>query len=149
MELPAAGPSSSTETPLDLPSFGRMFVLFGRALRLRCPHCGRGAVLQGWGPRSWARARERCSGCNFRFMRSSESYFTGAMFCNLLLAELVFACSFLAAVMLTWPDVPWDALTYGGAAIMVTLPVVSYPVAMVLWLTMDVLVRPVTSAELA
>lgn len=82
-------------------------------------------------------------------MRSSESYFTGAMFCNLLLAELVFACSFLAAVLLTWPDVPWDALMYGGAAIMVMLPVVSYPVAMVLWLTMDVLVRPVTSAELA
>lgn len=147
--MPAPGATGSTETPLDLPTVGRMFTLLGRALRLRCPHCGRGPVLRGWGPRSWASARERCSGCNFRFMRSDDRYFTGAMFCNLLLAELVFASGFLAGVLLTWPDVPWDALTYGGAATMVILPVVSYPVAMVLWLTMDVLVRPVTHAELS
>lgn len=146
--MPAAGTTGSTETPLDLPTVGRMFTLFGRALRLRCPHCGRGPVLQGWKPRSWARARDRCSGCNFNFTRSNDRYFTGAMFCNLLLAESVFAGGFLVSVLLTWPDVPWDALTYGGAATMVILPVVSYPVAMVLWLTMDVLVRPVTRSEL-
>lgn len=142
-------PERTTESSLDIPSFGRAFRLLARAFRLRCPNCGVGRVLQGWSPGRWSRVEERCSGCTFRFTRGDERYFTGAMFCNLLLAELVFACSFLACVLLTWPDVPWDAFMYGGAALMVVLPVASYPAAKVLWLTMDVLVRPVTRDELA
>ena len=138
----------STDTDLSLPSLRRSVTLLGRALRLRCPHCGEGPVLRGWRPGIWGSARERCSGCGLRFTRSDDRYFAGAMLCNLLAAELFFALSFVAAVLLTWPDVPWDGLTYAMAAAMVVGPVAFYPVSMVLWLTMDVLVRPVTPDEL-
>ena len=33
---------------LVFPSFRRTLVLFGRAFALRCPHCGKGPVLQHW-----------------------------------------------------------------------------------------------------
>ena len=44
-----------------------------------------------------------------------DRYFAGAMLCNLLLAELLFAVAFVTAVLLTWPAVPWDGLTYAMA----------------------------------
>lgn len=139
----------TTETDLALPTLGRIVTLLGRAARLRCPHCGRGAVLAGWHPRQWGTARERCPACGFRFMRSDDRYFAGAMLPNLLVAELLFAIIFLVVAMASWPDVPWDALTYGVGALMIVGPMALYPVAMVLWLTVDVLVRPVTPDELA
>lgn len=131
-----------------MPSLGRCLTLLGRAMRLRCPHCGGGKVLEGWRLRCWGAVRERCSACGFRFQRSDDRYFAGAMLCNLLLAESLFAVGFITAVLLTWPDVPWDALTYGGAACLLVVNTTFYPVAKVLWLTMDVLVRPVTREEL-
>ena len=150
MSLPSLTPAAqrSTDSALDLPSMGRGLTLLGRALRLRCPHCGGGAVLQGWHPRRWGMARDRCAGCGFRFTRSDERYFAGAMICNLLVAELLFALGMVAAVLATWPDVPWDGLTYVAAAGMVVVPFLFYPVAMVLWLTVDVLFRPVGADEL-
>lgn len=70
------------------------------------------------------------------------------MLSNLLIAEMLFAIGFLAVLALTWPDVPWDALTYGAAIGMALAPVVMYPVSRVLWLAMDVSIRPVTPEEL-
>lgn len=150
MSLPPAAPAPprSTDSALYIPSLGRGALLLGRALRLRCPHCGGGAVLQGWHPRQWGTAHEQCEGCGFRFARSDERYFAGAMICNLLLAELLFALGMLAVVLATWPDVPWDALTWVAAAGMAIVPFLFYPVAMVLWLTVDVLFRPVGADEL-
>jgi uncharacterized protein (DUF983 family) len=145
---PAPPAPRTTETALSLPSLGRGLTLLGRALRLRCPHCGTGPVLRGWDPQRWGSARERCSGCGFRFTRSDDRYFAGAMLPNLLMAELTFALVFVAVVLLTWPDVPWDGLTYGIATAMAVGPFALYPVSMVVWLTLDVLVRPVTPDEL-
>jgi len=144
---PSRDGARSTESALALPSLGRALSLLGRAVRLRCPHCGRGAVLRGWHPRTWGAVRERCSSCGFRYTRSDDRYFAGAMLCNLLLAELLFAVAFVTAVLLTWPAVPWDGLTYAMAAAMAAGPVLFYPLSVVLWLTVDVLVRPVTRAE--
>lgn len=71
------------------------------------------------------------------------------MFTNLAVAEGVFAIGLVAMLFATWPDVPWTALTYGGAAVMFVLPVLFYPVSKVAWLALDVLVRPVTPNEVA
>jgi uncharacterized protein (DUF983 family) len=141
--------SRTTETALTIPSLGGVVRLAGRALRLRCPNCGRAPVLAPWRVgRPWGAVRTRCEACRFRFERSDDRYFGGAMLVNLLIAELLFALGFVAAILLTWPDVPWDALTYGGAAGMLLVPLLFYPVSKVLWLTVDVLVRPVTSEEI-
>lgn len=133
----------TTETPLVVPSFGRTLRIMGRAFRLRCPHCGKGRVLDGW-----AHVRERCSACGFRFERSSDHYFAGAMLTNIIIAELIFVVALVATLMVAWPDVPWDLLQYGGAAAMIVLPIALYPFSKVTWLASDVLIRPVTKEEL-
>ncbi len=96
----------------------------------------------------WAQVRPNCTACGFRFERSDDGYFVGALFANLLLSESIFALGFLSALLLTWPDVPWDALTYGGAAGMLLMPALTYPLSKVLWLAIDICVRPVTPAEM-
>lgn len=136
------GGTGNTETPLEMPSFKRTLLYASRAARLRCPNCGDGKVLGGWGS-----VLERCSHCHLRFARSGPEYFTAAMLCNFLIAELLFATSFATAVVLTWPDVPWDAMTWVAVAGAVIVPVAMFPFARVAWLTIDTLIRPVTPEE--
>ncbi len=133
----------TTETPLVVPSIGRTLRIIGRAFRFRCPHCGKGKVLEGW-----ATVRERCASCGFRFERSSDHYFAGAMLTNIIIAELLFVLVLVLVLWATWPEVPWDWLQYGGAAAMVFLPIILYPFSKVTWLAADVLIRPVTKEEL-
>jgi len=133
----------TTETPLEMPTFKRTMMYAGRALRFRCPNCGVGKVMRGWGS-----VNERCSLCNFKFARSGPEYFTGAMFCNFLIAEFLFASCFATAVVVTWPDVPWDAMTYIAVAGAVIVPTLLYPFSKVAWLTVDTLVRPVMLEEM-
>lgn len=136
------------DSALAMPSIGRVLRLLSRGIRLRCPECGEGRVLKAWRPgRPWGAVHDRCSACGLRYERSDDRYFAGAMLVNLLTAELLFAVSFTAAVVLFWPNVPWDAMTYGGAAAMVLLPILWYPVARVLWLSIDLLVRPANPEE--
>ena len=139
----------TTESPLTMPSFGQTARVVARAFRLRCPQCGGGAVLAAWRPgRPWGVVLPNCAQCCFRYERSDDRYFAGAMFVNLLSAELIFFVSFVSGILLTWPNVPWDAFTYGGAAAMLLLPALLYPVSKVFWLAADVLVRPVARSEL-
>ena len=133
----------TTETPLVVPSIAQTVRVIGRALRFRCPNCGKGKVIQGW-----ANVRERCESCGFRFERSSDHYFAGAMLTNIIIAELIFVLALLVTLWITWPEVPWDLLQYGGAAAMVLLPIALYPFSKVTWLAADVLIRPVTKEEL-
>jgi uncharacterized protein (DUF983 family) len=110
---------------------------------LRCPHCGGGAVL------TWKGAvRARCSRCNLRFQRSDNNYFFGAVFFGLLLGEAIFAVSFGIMVIAMWPSVPWDTLTYGLPLGMIVVCALMVPISKVVWLAVDVLVRPVFPAEL-
>lgn len=132
----------TTDSALSLPSAGRAASLLWRLLRLRCPHCGEGHVLGRWG-----KVRDRCTGCNFRYQRSDENYFSGAMFFAFLIGAGSFIVVFLAVLAFTSPNVPWDALEYAPVVIGLGM-LLFYPIARVVWLVVDVLVRPVTSAEL-
>lgn len=132
----------TTESAMELPSLGRTVQLAGRMLRLRCPNCGTGAVL------SARRVREYCSSCGFRFERSSDNYFAGAVFVNYMVCGILFLLAFLFTMLATWPDVPWTFLTYIMPPLMVGIVVLLYPASKVMWLTLDVLVRPVVPDEL-
>ena len=72
----------NSDSALEMPTVARVLRLVGRTIRLRCPHCGEGAVL------SWkGSVRANCSGCGLRFKRSDDHYFFGAVFFGLLMGE--------------------------------------------------------------
>ncbi len=102
---PPPAPRPATQ-PVSERSLTQFLTVLGRALRLRCPHCGQAPVLISWG-----KIHERCSHCHFRFERSSDSYFTGAMFFNLITAEFLFAVGMGSAIVAMWPDINWDYIT--------------------------------------
>ena len=91
---------------------------------------------------------ESCANCGFQYRRSDQNYFTAAIVVNYFMCGAIFAISFLATLLITWPDVPWDALTYVFPVAMVAIVVLLHPIAKVVWLTVDVIVRPVTPGEL-
>ena len=114
-----------------------------RAFSLRCPHCGKGFVLTRLGV-----VRERCEECGFRFQRTDDNYFGGAVFFGLFCGELVVALTLLIVLLVTWPRVPWDGILYGVTiGSLVALPI-SLPFAKVVWLSVDVMVRPIQPEEL-
>ncbi len=117
--------------------------LFWRAARLRCPVCAGGPLFH-----SWFTMRDACPGCGLQLERHEPGYYLGAMSLNLGVAEGTFALAFGAAVWATWPDVPWDPLLYASVALMVLAPVAFYPFSKILWLALDLRVRPATREDL-
>jgi hypothetical protein len=70
------------------------------------------------------------------------------MFFGLMLGEFVLGLVILFTIVGTWPNVPWDTLGWAVPLGMLVMAVPLIPVAKVVWLTIDVLVRPVTREEL-
>lgn len=121
------------------PGLGRRM---GRALRLRCPHCGRGRVLE-----SWFRMRERCPVCGIRTARGADDFMLGAMVFNIAFAEGLLALALAAVVVVTWPDVPWTFLRFGGPALMVLVPILFLPFSRTLWMAFEPVYFPVAPEE--
>ena len=116
-----------------------------RAIRLRCPNCGNGRVMA-----SWFRIRERCPACSLRYERDEENdYWLGAYTLNFIVTEVLFAAGLLGVLVLTWPEPPWTAILWGGAAQMILTPIVFYPFAKALWLAIDLMFRPPTPEDFA
>jgi uncharacterized protein (DUF983 family) len=118
---------------------------FTRAFLLRCPNCGGREVL-----RSWFKLRHHCAKCGIRLDRGeSDDYFLGGMFFNIVLAEVVFALVLLVVVVVMWPNVPWEGVEYSLIVAMIAAPIVLYPVSRLMWLALDLLLRPPDAAEMA
>jgi uncharacterized protein (DUF983 family) len=122
----------------------RALVLFGRALRLRCPNCGRSRLFT-----SWFRMRQRCPVCGLKTERGDEGYQVGSYMFNIIAAELLFAALFIGAILLTWPSPPWTLLEYGGIALMILAPFVFFPFSKTLFLAFDLIFRPAAHDELS
>lgn len=114
----------------------------GRALRLRCPHCGRGRVV-----RTWLHMRERCSACGIRTARGEDDFMLGAMVFNIAFAEGLLALLLVGVAVATWPDVPWRFLQFGGPALMVIAPVAFLPFSRTLWMAFEPVYFPVSAEE--
>lgn len=115
--------------------------MLGRALRRRCPRCGSGGVFKGWFD-----LIDHCPRCGHRFERE-QGYWVGAMIINTALAIAGLMGVFLLGLALTWPDVPWEALTIGTAVVAALIPLVAYPYSKTLWVTYDLKVHPLEPAE--
>lgn len=118
---------------------------FSRALLVRCPNCGGTRVL-----RTWFRLQHRCAKCGIRLDRGeADDYFLGGMFFNIVLAEVIFALVLLVVVIAMWPRVPWAGIEYTLIVAMIAAPIVLYPVSRLMWLALDLLLRPPDAAEMA
>ena len=94
-------------------------------------------MLQGW-----FGVRPLCPACGLRLDRGEPGYFIGAGCLNLIVAELVFAGGLLAAIVLTWPDPPWNLMLYAGIPLMVLVPILFFPFSRTIWIAFDLTFRP-------
>jgi uncharacterized protein (DUF983 family) len=115
----------------------RAAIIIGRAAARRCPNCGSSGVF-----RSYLQQRRTCPTCGLKLDRGEDDFFIGAYTINLIVAELTVFVAGIAVLVLAWPDVPWSALMWGLALLMVVAPVVLYPVSRQLWLALDLVLRP-------
>jgi uncharacterized protein (DUF983 family) len=124
-------------------SGGRALRLYGRALRLRCPHCGEGRIKG-----SWMKMKRTCPSCGLRTERGEEDFFLGAMMFNMVLAEFLVVVVMVGLVVALWGHVPWDGLLWGSLGLAVVAPFLFYPFGHTIWLASDILIRPVTEEEM-
>jgi uncharacterized protein (DUF983 family) len=119
----------------------KFFILFSRALTLRCPACAGGPLFH-----HWLQAHAECPGCHLRLERD-EGHFIGAMAFNLVVAEGAWVIGLVLCLMLTWPTPPWNAITIGSITAMVLMPIVFYPFSRTLFYAFDLLFQPVERRE--
>jgi uncharacterized protein (DUF983 family) len=117
--------------------------LVWRAWRLRCPHCGGGKIFQGFG-----KLKSNCPTCGLRLERGEGDYFVGAYLFNLIAVELILFVCVCGFVYLTWPNPPWDLITYTTGFLMLSGCVLCYPFAKTTWLAVDIAIRPLSDEEL-
>lgn len=111
--------------------------MLGRAALRRCPLCGAAGLFDGW-----VEPRAECPTCQLKLDRGESDFFLGAFTLNFIAVELLIVLFLTAAVLLTWPAVPWDALLWVGAPLVVLAPIVLYPVSRTIWLALDLAMRP-------
>ncbi len=114
-----------------------------RALRLRCPHCGGGKIFE-----SFFKLKQHCPTCGLRLERGEGDYFVGAYLFNLMAVELILFVCVCGFVYFTWPDPPWDLITYVTGFLMLAGCVLCYPFAKTTWLAVDIAIRPLSDEEL-
>ncbi|MCJ7725937.1 MAG: DUF983 domain-containing protein [Acidimicrobiia bacterium] len=90
----------------------------------------------------WAKVAVACPKCGHRFERE-EGYWLGAVLINTVAAVGVFAGLFVTLTVATWPDVPWNTVLVVTLVVNVVFPVLFYPWARMLWVAIDLAVRPV------
>lgn len=122
---------------LRVPSLGTLATVCARAVTLRCPRCGGRPVLA-----SWFALRERCARCDQLLHRGEADYFLGGMLLNLGLAEGLFVVGLAAVLWARWPAVPWHVLQYAAPVGMLIAPILTYPISRLMWLGLDLAVRP-------
>jgi len=117
--------------------------LMARALLLRCPNCGGRGLFA-----SFFALKPNCPTCGLRIERGESDYFVGAYLFNLIAVELILFFCVCGFVIVTWPDVPWDLLTYVTGALMLAGCFLCYPFAKMTWLAVDLAIRPLSAEEL-
>jgi len=122
----------------------RVTLLLGRALRLRCPNCGGKGLFASFG-----KLKQRCPECGLWLERGEGDYYLGAYMVALIFIETLFAVGFVAILMITWPDPPWDAIQWGGAVVLFAGVIICYPFSKTIWLAIDLMFRPVTLDDLS
>jgi len=117
----------------DRPSGAR---LLGRALVLACPCCGRRGLIRNWV--GWAPV---CPNCGLVTERT-EGHWSGALGLNTVLSFGALLIGLFVVLAWTWPATPplWALAVL--VAVGLTSPLVLLPFARLLWLAVDLWMRP-------
>jgi uncharacterized protein (DUF983 family) len=107
----------------------RFSLLVGRALRLRCPLCGRGKLF-----RNWLVMHPNCPHCGVKFERE-PGFFLGSIYINYGLTTLIAATVY--PVLLFNKIVPETPLLAATLAFVIAFPLLLFPWARSLWLGFD------------
>jgi uncharacterized protein (DUF983 family) len=105
-----------------------------RGLRKHCPRCGADRIFAGW-----LGLKERCPRCGLRFEKE-EGGFLGAMTLTYGVAMIVWVVVLVAVLIATVPDVPAVPLVIVSIAIMVAVPMLTYPNMKGVWAAIEFLV---------
>lgn len=105
--------------------------LLTRGLKRQCPRCGAGDLF----PNLFT-IHDPCPRCGLIFERE-EGYWLGAMIVAFAVIEGLFGLSFVATMVVTWPDVPWTALLIVGLLVTATMPIVISPWTRTIWMALD------------
>ena len=107
-----------------------------RAIRLRCPRCGRTPLYAGI-----FAMREHCDACGFRYERE-QGYFVGAIYVNYAVTTVITVGTVL---VLDWTiGLTLTQQLVIGVGLALLVPVVFFRYARSLWLALDFLI---TSAD--
>ncbi|MGH2788265.1 MAG: DUF983 domain-containing protein [Actinomycetota bacterium] len=115
------------------PGLGRSLI---RALLRHCPRCNARKVFA-----SWFRLRETCPRCRLAFSRE-EGYWVGAIIINTAVTEVVFGVLFVATLVTSFPEVPWQPLLAVGLATNGLFPIFFHPYSKTLWVPIDLHIHP-------
>lgn len=92
---------------------------------------------------SWLRMCPSCPSCGLRFDREPEGgYWVGSNTINLFATEGVFVVAFVGALLITWPNPPWDLITWADVGLMVLFPIFFFPFSKTLFIAIDLTFRP-------
>src|SRR5690242_8361984 len=111
-------------TPHTRSGVRRVIVIFWRAVLLHCPSCGNDSIIQ-----SWFKLEEHCSRCGLASGSGQFGHQFAAFTLNLLIPFLIWIVAYAGVLITTWPDPPWDWLTWGTVILMLALPLAHYPVS--------------------
>ena len=107
----------------------RFLILLGRALRLRCPVCGKGKLF-----RAWLRMNEKCPHCGAKFERE-PGFFLGSIYINYGITALIVAVVY--PLLLFGGLVKETPLLIAAVTFTVVFPILLFPWARSLWLAFD------------
>jgi uncharacterized protein (DUF983 family) len=100
-----------------------------RALRLRCPECGKGKLFH-----NWFTMPKKCSECGLKFERE-PGYYLGSIYVNYGLTAVLITIGNLAPFFLYQVDP--TLLMYGSLVFLILFPALFFPFARALWLAFD------------
>lgn len=132
----------STTSQVRRPERPGAWTALGRSLLLRCPACGERRVR-----RTYFDFAHSCPACGLRFDRGESDYWIGGFMLNFVVAELIVVVAFVGAIVLMWPDVPWDLVMWGALVPAVLGPMLAYPFSRNVWLALDLKFRPPESED--
>jgi uncharacterized protein (DUF983 family) len=105
-----------------------------RALRLRCPRCGKAPLF-----RSWFAMNTVCAVCDLKFERA-QGYWVGAIYVNYAVTTLIAVTGYFAAWR--WLDAPLAWQLVGWGAFTVLFPLWFFRYSRSVWLAMEYGLNP-------